>query len=248
LELGAVFSTPCRRPLVSTSATVGSFPGLRAWRLFPATNCGAAQKLNVFRGSANKRRSPFSDQLTRGDLLPNAAESGFLGSRFFVRVLCILMLLYIPVQWVFGRHPGGASSTFSHRDEERQFLGMISALRQQTVSQCTQHGVHNIFFSLDDVMAAYVVNQVEATPGCEIARETPVTMNVTARELACSAEVVFERRPDAWHPGPYVPALGPLQGKVAPVSTWESDGGQFGFTLLQAKGCSNANTAAGETR
>ena len=62
------------------------------------------QKLNVFRGSANKRRSPFFDQLTSGDLLPNAAESGFLGSRFSVRILCVLMLLYIPVQWVIGRH------------------------------------------------------------------------------------------------------------------------------------------------
>jgi hypothetical protein len=193
---------------------------------------------------------PFFDQLTSGDLLPNAAKSGFLDSRLSVRVLCVLMLLYIPVQWIVGRHPGGSSSIFTrqHRDVERQFLGMISALRQQTLSQCTQHGVHNIFFAFDDVMAAYVVNQVEATPGCVIARETPVTMNVTARELACSAEVVYERRPDAWNPGPYVQALGPLQGKVAPVSTWESDGGKFGFTLLQAKGCANANPAAGETR
>ena len=193
---------------------------------------------------------PFFDQLTSGDLLPNAAKSGFLDSRLSVRVLCVLMLLYIPVQWIVGRHPGGSSSIFTrqHRDVERQFLGMISALRQQTLSQCTQHGVHNIFFAFDDVMAAYVVNQVEATPGCVIARETPVTMNVTARELACSAEVVYERRPDAWNPGPYVQALGPLQGKVAPVSTWESDGGKFGFTLLQAKGCAHANPAAGETR
>jgi hypothetical protein len=182
--------------------------------------------------------------------LPNAAESGFFGSRFSVRVLCILMLLYIPVQWILGRHPGRSSSIFSHehRGVQRQFLGMVSALRQQTISQCTQHGVHHIFFNGDDVISAYVVNQIEATPGCEMQRETPVTRNVPALELSCSAEIVYERRPDAWHPQAHVQELGPLEGKVAPVSSWESDLGQFGFTLLRAKDCVNTDTAAGETR
>jgi len=159
------------------------------------------------------------------------------------------MLLYVPVQWIVGRKPG-STSIFSHehRDVERQFLGMSLALRQQLLSQCMQHGVHNIFFSDDDVIAAYVVNQVEATPGCEMQRETPVTLNAPARELACSAEIVDERMPDAWTAGPHVQDLGPLEGKVAPVSTWESERGQYGFTLLKAKDCANANTTAGETR
>jgi hypothetical protein len=178
-----------------------------------------------------------------------SAESGFLGSRFSVRVLCLLMLLYVPVQWIVGRHPG-STSIFSHehRDVERQFLSMSLALRRQLLSQCTQHGVHNIFFSHDDVISAYVVNQVEATSGCEMQREIPVTPNAPARELACSAEIVDERMPDAWHPGPHVQYLGPLEGKVASVSTWESDGGQYGFTLLQAKDCANAHITAGEAR
>jgi hypothetical protein len=180
---------------------------------------------------------------------PNTAASGFLGSLFCVRVLCVLILLYVPVQWIVGRKPG-STSIFSHehRDVERQFLGMSLALRQQLLSQCKQHGVHNIFFSYHDVIAAYVVNQVEATPGCEMQRETPVTLNAPAGELACSAEIVDERRPDAWIMGPHVQDLGPLEGKVASVSTWESDGGQYGFTLLQAKDCANANITSGETR
>jgi hypothetical protein len=179
----------------------------------------------------------------------DSPESGFLGSRFSVRVLCLLVLLYVPVQWIVGRHPG-STSIFSHehRDVERQFLSMGLAVRQQLLSQCTQHGIHNIFFEGDDVITAYVVNQVETTPGCEIQRETPVTPNAPARELVCSAEVVDETMPDPWNSAPHVQYLGPLEGKVASVSTWKSDGGQYGFTILQAKDCVNANLTAGATR
>src|SRR5271168_3127426 len=89
----------------------------------------ARLRANVARKESMDPDSPV--QQTPGKKLPGegapsgSAESGFLGSRFSVRVLCLLMLLYIPVQWIVGRHPG-STSIFSHehRDVERQFLSM----------------------------------------------------------------------------------------------------------------------------
>ncbi len=173
---------------------------------------------------------------------PEPAKSGFAGSRWTLRVLCLLVLLYIPVQWIVGRSPGSTSIfSWQRRELERQFLEADFALRQQLLSQCTQHGVHDFYFGDSDVLFPYLVNEVEATPGCYLHRETDVTPITPERKLTCSAEIVDEGLPDAWNPGQN---LGPLEGKVVSVSAWESEGKQFGFQLLQTRGCVDVNKAA----
>lgn len=119
---------------------------------------------------------------------------------------------------------------------------MHVALRQQIVSQCTQHGVHDVFFSAADVASPYFVNQ--APPGCQLHRPTDVTPVEPARELACSAVIVDESLPDAWNPVRHWEMLGPMEQKLVQVSEWESETRQFGFQLLQARGCQQAGNTA----
>jgi hypothetical protein len=172
---------------------------------------------------------------------PKPSNLGYAGSRWTLRVLCLLVLLYIPVEWIVGRSPGSTSIFSSqHRDLERQFLAMDSALRQQLIFQCREHGVRDIFFADSDVISPYLVNEVEATPGCKLYRETDVTPIAPARKLTCSAEIVDESLPDAWNRVHHWQDLGLLEDKVVSVSTWESDGKQFGFQLLRARGCGDA--------
>jgi hypothetical protein len=169
---------------------------------------------------------------------PRPSILGHAGSRWTLRILCLLVLLYIPVEWIVGRSPGSTSIFSSqHRDLKRQFLAMDSALRQQLISECKEHGVHDIFFADSDVISPYLVNEVEATQGCTLYRETDVTPIESARKRTCSAEVVDESLPDAWNPVHHWQDLGPLEDKLMSVSTWESDSKQFGFQLLRTRGC-----------
>jgi hypothetical protein len=167
------------------------------------------------------------------------------GSRFSWRFLCLLVLLYIPVQWVVGRHPGSTSIFSSdHWQLGRGFLDMDSALRWQLVSLCTQHGVHDIFFSAADVVSPYLVNQ--ATPACTFHRETDVTPMAPAQKLSCSAVIVDENLPNAWNPVHRWETLGPIEQNLVALSTWESEGKQFGFRILQARSCRHAGETAEE--
>jgi hypothetical protein len=184
---------------------------------------------------------PSKNAVAGGNRL-NSARSGLLGSPLSFRVLCLTVLLFIPVQWIVGRHPG-STSIFSpqHQELVQQFTDVKLELRRQLIAQCVQHGVHDIIFAFTDVISPYVVNEIEATPGCKAYRETAVTRIALARKLACSSEVVDESRPDAWNPIHHAQTLGPLEGVLVPVSTWEPEGRQFGFQLQQAKECTDQN-------
>jgi hypothetical protein len=163
-------------------------------------------------------------------------------SRLSLLLLCFFLLLYIPIQWLIGRHPGSTSIFSSqHRQLRQEFLDMHAALRRQIISQCTQHGVHDIFFSAADVASPYFVNQ--APPGCQLHRATGVTPIEPHRELACSAVIVDESLPDAWIPLRHSEMLGPMEQKLVLLSEWESETRQFGFQLLQARGCHQAGKA-----
>ncbi len=170
-------------------------------------------------------------------------------TRTSIRVLCLLLLLYIPVQWIVGRSPGSTSIFSSqHQHIKHEFLGVTAALRDHLIAQCAQHGVRDIYFFDGDVISPYLVREVEAQPNCVIHRETVVTLVDDAPKLACSALIVDEGMPNAWNAEHLWDYLGSLEGKVAPVSEWRSDDGQFDFKLLQAKSCQHSDVAAGETR
>jgi hypothetical protein len=163
--------------------------------------------------------------------------------RLSLRLLCFFLLLYIPVQWVVGRHPGSTSIFSSqHRQLRQEFQDMHVALRQQIIFECTQRGVHDIYFSAADVASPYFANQ--APPGCQLHRPTDVTPVEPDRELACSAVIVDESLPDAWNPVRHWEMLGPMEEKLVQVSEWESETRQFGFQLLQARGCPQAGKTA----
>ena len=173
--------------------------------------------------------------------------SAHAASRLSIRVLCLLLLLYIPVQWIVGRSPG-STSIFSpqHQHIKQEFLGVTAALRDQLIAQCAHHGVRDIYFFDGDVISPYLVNEVRAQPNCVMHRETVVTPVEDAPKLACSALIVDEGMPNAWNAEHLWDYLGSLEGKVAPVSEWRSDDGQFDFKLLQAKNCEHSCIAAGE--
>jgi hypothetical protein len=160
-------------------------------------------------------------------------------SRRYLGLLCLGLLLYIPVQWIGGSPGGKRIFDAHHRELEQQFLEMRLAMRQQILSQCAEHGVHDIFFSGGTVTIPYLVNDFEATPGCTLHGETAVTQVAVEPQLACSSVIVDESRPDAWAPVRYSRDLGPLAEKVVPVSAWESSKKDFGFELLQASGCTH---------
>jgi hypothetical protein len=166
-----------------------------------------------------------------------------------VSVLCVCVLLYIPVQWIAGRHPG-STSIFSaqHREMQQNFLEETAALREQLVYQCAHRGVHDIYFSDGDVISPYLANEVQAQPGCVVHRETVVTPQQDAPKLACSAVVVDEDNPSAWNPTHEWDDLGALEGKVSTVSLFESQDKQFNFKLVQASTCAHTDVASGEVR
>jgi hypothetical protein len=166
-----------------------------------------------------------------------------------VSILCICVLLYIPVQWIAGRHPG-STSIFSaqHREMQQNFLEETAALREQLVFQCAHRGVHDIYFSDGDVISPYLVSEVQAQPGCVVHRETVVTPQDDAPKLACTAVVVDEGNPSAWNPTHEWDYLGGLEGKVSTVSLFESQDKQFNFKLLQASNCAHTDVASGEVR
>jgi hypothetical protein len=169
-----------------------------------------------------------------------STPADFAGSRFSRRLLCFLVLLYIPVQWVVGRHPGSTSIFSSqHFERKREFLDMDLALRRQLLSECTQHGVRDIFFSAADVVSPYLVNQV--TPACTFHRETDVTPMAPGQKLACPAVIVDESLLSAWNPVQRWETLGPVEESLVPLSAWESENKQFGFRLLQVRGCNHAD-------
>jgi hypothetical protein len=175
--------------------------------------------------------------------------SAHAGSATSIRVLCLLLLLYIPVQWIVGRSPGSTAIFSSqHQHIKREFLGVTAALRDQLIAQCAQHGVRDIYFTDGDVISPYLVREVQAQPGCFVHRETVVTPMEDAPKLACSALIVDEGMPNAWNVEHNWDYPDFLEGQAAPVGEWESDDRQFDFKLLQAKGCAHTGLAAGETR
>jgi hypothetical protein len=163
------------------------------------------------------------------------------GSRTYVRLLCLGLLLYIPVQWIGGSPGGTRIFDRRHRELAQEFHDMRLAMRQQILSQCAEHGVHDIFFAGGTVTIPYLVNDFKATPDCRLHGETAVTQLATEPQLACSSEIVYESRPDAWAPVHYSLQLGPLEGRVVPVSAWESSQRDFGFKLLQAGSCTRGD-------
>jgi hypothetical protein len=179
---------------------------------------------------------------------PEWPKSASSRSRLYMRLLYLGLLLYIPLQWIGGSPGGKRIFDSQHRELEHQFRDMRVAMRQQILSQCAEHGVHDIFFSGGTVTIPYLVNDFEATPGCKLHGETAVTQLATEPQLACSSEIVYESRPDAWAPVRYKQDLGPLEGKVVPVSAWESSKRDFGFELLQASGCTHADVTGVEKR
>jgi hypothetical protein len=128
-----------------------------------------------------------------------------------------------------------------HRELAQEFRDERLAMRQQVLSQCAEHGVHDIFFAGGTVTIPYLLNDFKATPDCRLHGETAVTRLATEPQLACSSEIVYESRPDAWAPEHFSLPLGPLEGRVVPVSAWESSQGDFGFKLLQASSCTHGN-------
>jgi hypothetical protein len=166
-----------------------------------------------------------------------------------VSILCVCVLLYIPVQWIAGRHPG-STSIFSaqHREMQQNFLEETAALREQLLFQCAHRGVHDIYFTDGDVISPYLVSEVQAQPGCVVHRETVVTPQEDAAKLACSAVLVDEGNPNAWNPIHDWDYLGALEGKVSTVSLFESQDKQFNFKLLQASNCAHTDVASGEVR
>jgi hypothetical protein len=164
-----------------------------------------------------------------------------------VSILCVCVLLYIPVQWIAGRRPG-STSIFSaqHREMQQNFLEETAALRQQLIFQCAHRGVHDIYFTDGDVISPYLVREVQAQPGCVVHRDTVVTPQDDPPKLACSAVLVDEGIPNAWNPIHEWDDLGTLGGKVATVSSFESQDKQFNFKLLQANSCAHTDVASGE--
>ena len=174
-------------------------------------------------------------------------SSAHAGSPTSIRVLCLLLLLYIPVQWIVGRSPGSTAIFSSqHQHIKREFLGVTAALRDQLIAQCAHHGVRDIYFSDGDVISPYLVRAVQAQPGCFVHRETVVTPREDAAKLACSALIVDEGMPNAWNVEHNWDDLGALESQVVPVGGRESDDKQFAFKLLQAKCCAHTGIAAGE--
>ena len=182
------------------------------------------------------------------DMQETAEHSAHPGSRLSIRVLCLLLLLYIPVQWIVGRSPG-STSIFSpqHQHIKMEFLGVTAALRDQLIAQCAHHGVRDIYFSDGDVISPYLVRAVQAQPGCLVHRETVVTPREDAAKLDCSALIVDEGMPNAWNVEHNWDDLGALESQVVPLGEWQSDDRQFDFKLLHARGCAHTGTTAGVT-
>jgi hypothetical protein len=172
-----------------------------------------------------------------------STPADFAGSHFSRRLLCFLVLLYIPVQWIVGRHPGSTSIFSSrHLELQREFLNMDLALHRQLISECTQQGIRDIFFSAADVVSPYLVNQV--TPACTFHRETDVTPMAPGQKLSCSSLIVAESLLSAWNPVQRWETLGSIEDSLMPLGEWESDSKQFGFRLLQVRGCNHPDETA----
>jgi hypothetical protein len=150
------------------------------------------------------------------------------------------------VQWVSGGHPG-STSIFSpqRRELKSQFLEATVELRRQVVLACNQTGVHDIFLGDIDTLSPYVVNEAEAVPGCELHRETDVTPLSMESELACSSLIVGESLPSAWNPVRNQFDVAPLGNRVIALNSWRSQEKEFGFSLLQARGCSKPDGTKG---
>ena len=168
---------------------------------------------------------------------PNTRPSG---PRRSVQILCLLLLFYIPVQWIAGRRPG-STPIFSpqHQHIEQQFLGTTAALRRELLEQCARHGIHDIYFTDGDVISPYLLNDIESVPGCSLHRETVVTPMDDAPKLSCSAVLVDEGMPNAWNAFFTWDYLGSLRGKVVSVYGWDSEDKHFDFRLLQARDCAH---------
>jgi len=133
-------------PVPSRNATVTD-PGFRPRTLYPTSWSKmsavwmaplallSGRKIACSRKRLMKQRS--RERTVEGIAPPESANSGFAASRRTLRVLCLLVLLYIPVQWIIGRPPGSTSIvSWQQRELERQFREADFALRQQLLSQC----------------------------------------------------------------------------------------------------------------
>jgi hypothetical protein len=152
----------------------------------------------------------------------------------------LLILLYIPVQWIIGRSPGSTSIfTSQHRELKEQFLSMSATLSNELISQCKQHTVRTIFFADSDVVSPYLINNLAALPDCKLYRETDITPISPGLKLTCSSLVVNESLPDAWNRVHHWQDLGALGGRVSTVSSWESRDSIFGFKLMRNADCAH---------
>ena len=174
--------------------------------------------------------------------VPCTQGHGSINSGRLKLALCLLMLLYFPVQWIIGRSPGSTSIfTTQHQELNEQFSSMKAALSQQIISQCKQSAaVHNIFFADSDVVSPYLINDLNALPNCKLYRETDITPIPLSRELTCSSLIVDESLPDAWNRVHHWQDLGALEGKLTTESMWESKSGLFGFKLLRNIECGHS--------
>jgi hypothetical protein len=108
-----------------------------------------------------------------------------------MKLIIVLVLLYIPIQWVGGSHPGSTSIFKGDRvGTETQFLNTVSALRVEMVKQCKAGG--EVLFGDTDVYTPYLINDTAC-----FRRETEVTpFHLGTR---CKSTMVSERMPDAWN-------------------------------------------------
>ena len=165
---------------------------------------------------------------------------GRIDRRSSIQILCFLILLYMPVQWITGRHPGSTSIFSSqHQDLRRDFFEAAAALRDQLTAACRQENVHEVYLSDSDVLSPYVVNQTERVANCQLRRATDVTPVEPESEIGCSKLIVDEYLPNPWNPVRTGGEPSALDAHVRTVNTWQSHTGAFGFRLLQSRDCTD---------
>jgi hypothetical protein len=166
-------------------------------------------------------------------------------STWAVRLLWVAVLLYIPVQWLIGRHPGSTSIfTPRHKEIRKEIFATVAATREHLFSQCAHHGIRDIY-PTEDWIGPYLINQFDqAYPGCNFHRAVAISEPVE-HEMVCSAVVLEEIYPNPWTEFKSR-NLGLLEGKVTAVDSWRSETQDFGFNLLQSNECAKARGSGGE--
>ena len=156
------------------------------------------------------------------------------GARVFPSLALLSLLLYIPVQWVVGRHPGSTSIFSSqHRQLQQEFLDMTWPCANRSFSSARSTAFTMFFFPSADVPLP--TRQPWLTPGCQFHRPTDVTPVEPARELACSAVIVDESLPDAWNPVRHCEVLVPWRKTGAGQHLGIREQDNLAFTFCRRK-------------